>query len=118
MRTWFLNSDADPVLDASGNIRIIDGVDGLAEKIEQRFEFFRGKYFLALDQGVPYLEEILVKPVDPGLVTAILNAEILKEDEVTSIGEVEADLNPETRAFSYQATVNSIFGEVEVSTNG
>ena len=46
---------------------------------------------------------------------SVLNAEISKESEVTGIGSVTVDLNRNTRRFKYDATINSIFGELEVN---
>lgn len=114
MRTWSFE-DNEPVLDVHGNIKIIEGIESLAENVDQRLQLFKGKYFLDITAGVPYLEEILKKPVDPGLAASILNAEILKESEVTGIGEVSADLDPNTRVFDYSANVQTIFGDLEVT---
>lgn len=114
MRTWFFEN-GEPILDSKGNIKIIEGVESLAENVDQRLKLFKGKYFMDTTAGVPYLEEILKKPVDPGLAASVLNAEILKEPEVTGIGEVTANLNPDTRVFDYRATVLNIFGELEVT---
>lgn len=114
MRTWYFK-DGEPVLDAQGNIKIIEGVESLAENVDQRLQLFKGKYFLKTTAGVPYFEEIITKPVDPGLAASVLNAEILKEPEVTNIGNVSASLDRNIRNFKYDATINSIFGPVEVS---
>jgi len=116
MRTLFFKN-GEPALDPSGNIKIITGLESLAENIDQRLKLFRGKWFLDITAGVPYLQDILKKPVDPGLVAAIINAEILKEPEVVGLGEVSADFNPNTREFSYSAMINHIFNNepLEVS---
>lgn len=113
MRTWYF-AENEPILDELGNIKIIEGLESLAENIDQRLLLFKGKYFLDISAGVPYLQDILIKPVDPGLVASILNAEIQKESEVTGLGEVAVDLDPGTREFDYQATVKSVFGPLEV----
>lgn len=114
MRTWFFEN-SELVLDSEGNIKTIDGLESLIENIDQRLKLFKNKYFMDTTAGVPYLEEILKKPVDPGLVASILNAEIMKEPEVTGIGAVETSLDPDTREFSYRAEIQSIFGNFEVT---
>lgn len=114
MRTWFFEN-SEPVLDSKGNIKTIEGIESLAENIGQRLKLFKGKYFLDTSAGIPYLQDILKKPVDPGFVASILNSEILKEPEVTGIGSVEADLDRNTRIFQYSAEVQSIFGNFEVT---
>lgn len=114
MRTWYFKNN-EPVIDKNGNIKIIEGVESLAENIDQRLKLFKAKYFMDITAGVPYLEEIIKKPIDPGLVATILNAEILKETEVTGIGQVDVSLDRETRKLKYAATINSIFGNLEVT---
>lgn len=114
MRTLFFE-DSEFKLDSTGNFVVLNGKEGLAERIDQRLKLFRGKYFMDTTKGVPYLEDILIKPVDPGLAASILNAEILKETDVIGIGAVTADLDQNSRVFQYSATVKSVFGDVEVS---
>lgn len=114
MRTWYFE-DNEPVLDNNGNIKIIEGIESLVENVDQRLQLFKNKYFMNLLAGIPYFEEIIKKPVDPGLAASVLNNEILKEPEVTGIGSVTVDLDRNTRKFRYDATINSIFGDTEVS---
>ncbi|MCK5133233.1 MAG: hypothetical protein KAR40_13910 [Candidatus Sabulitectum sp.] len=114
MRTLFFE-DSEFKLSSTGNFVIINGKEGLAERLDQRLKLFRGKYFMDITKGVPYLEDILIKPIDPGLAASILNAEILKEPDVIGIGAVSTDLEGDTRIFKYSATVKSVFGDVEVS---
>ncbi len=114
MRTLYFK-DSELVLDSKGNIKVITGLESLVENIDQRLKLFKNKYFMDKTAGVPYFEDIIKKPVDPGLVASILNTEILKESEVTGIGSVEIDLDAETRKFNYNAQVKSIFGNFEVN---
>lgn len=114
MRTFFFENN-EIELDESGNFKIIEGIESLAENVDQRFKLFLGKYFMNTKAGIPYLSEILTKPVDPGLAAAIFNAEILKEPEAISIGNVSTDLDRNTRIFKYDANIISIFGPLEVS---
>jgi len=114
MRTWFFE-DGELVLDSRGNIKIIEGVESLAENVDQRLKLFKGNYFMDTTKGVPYFEEIIKKPIDPGLAAAVLNNEILKEPEVTSIGRVSATLDSNNRKFKYDATINSIFGPMGIN---
>jgi len=110
MRTWEI-VDNEPVLDSEGNISIIEGLPSLAENLDQRLKLFKNKYYMNLQAGVPYIEDILKKPIDPGFAASILNDEILKEGEVTKLGEVNADLERNTRIFNYSAVVDNIFNE-------
>ena len=101
-------------IDGNGELIVAEGLEALRQKINQRLSLFKGSWFLDVNTGVPYMQEILKKPVDPGLVASTLNEEILKEPEVISIGAVEASLDTETRKFSYKATPRTVYGPLEV----
>jgi len=101
-------------IDGNGELIVINGLAALIQKINQRLSLFKGSWFLDINAGVPYLQDIIKKPIDPGLVASILNAEILKEPEVLSLGEVEIDLDADTRIFNYKAIPNTIYGPTEI----
>jgi len=75
-------------LDGNGELLVVDELTALRQKVDQRLSLFKGTWIIDINAGVPYLQDILKKPVDPGLAASILGNEILKEDEVTSLGEV------------------------------
>ena len=113
MRNW----DFPIELDANGEIVVLEDLEALRLKVNERLSLFRGTWLLDINAGVPYLQDIMKKPVDPGLAASILNNEILKEEEVTSIGEIETDLDPDTRVFTYTATINTIYGTTTAEVN-
>jgi len=103
-------------LDGNGELLVIDGIEALRQKVNQRLSLFKGTWIIDLTSGVPYLQDILKKPVDPGLVASILDNEILKEDEVTSLGSVVTSLDSDTRKFNYSAQVFSVYSTTEPFT--
>ena len=102
-------------LDANGELVVITGLEALRQKIDQKLALFKGSWILNINAGVPYLQDIIKKPVDPGLVASILNEEILKESEVLKINDVSAGLDAETRKFTYSASLKTIYGPTEVT---
>jgi hypothetical protein len=100
-------------LDGNGELLVIEDLEALRQKVNQRLSLFKGTWIIDINAGVPYLQDILKKPVDPGLAASIIGNEILKEDEVTSLGQVTTDLDPETRVFTYTAQVFSIYSTTE-----
>ena len=102
-------------LDGNGLIIVINGLEALRQKIDQRLALFKGTWILNINAGVPYLQDIIKKPVDPGLAASILNNEILKESEVLKINDVSVSLDAETRKFSYSASLQTIYGPTEVT---
>lgn len=108
-------TDSDLQLDKVGNLSAITGIESLRQKIEQSLQYFKGEWFLNQNTGVPYFQDILVKPADAGLVASIFNSVILLEQEVTGLGTVESDLDPVTRVFTYRAQVQTVFGQTEIN---
>ncbi len=108
-------STGDIAIDANGNLALANSIEGLRQKVIQKLLFFQGEWFLDVQDGIPYLQDILTRPVDAGMVASIFNSAILEEVEVTGLGNVSSSLNPNTRRFSYNAIVNTIFGDMEIN---
>ena len=102
-------------IDSHGYLVILSDFESLRQKIYTRLNLFKATWLLDMLAGVPYLQEILVRPVDAGISATILNTEILKESEVIRIKEVGTSLDRDTRIFSYQATLATIYGEMEIT---
>ena len=100
-------------LDGNGELLVVEELEALRQKVNQRLSLFKGTWIIDINAGVPYLQDILKKPVDPGLAASILDNEILKESEVTGLGEVTTNLDPQTRLFTYTAQVFSIYSTTE-----
>lgn len=103
-----------PTVGNNGNLVIANELEGLRQKLISRLYLFRGTWFLDTSEGVPYFESVLVKPIDPGFITSIFNTEILKEPEVTGLGQVDITFDRNTREFTYSAVVKTIHGETSV----
>lgn len=49
----------DLALGSDGGLQFVSGLEGVAQLVKIRLRLFRGEWFLNLDAGVPYYEEIL-----------------------------------------------------------
>ena len=114
VRTLTVVND-DLSLDENGNLSVSTGLEGLRQKVIQKFRLFRGEWFLDTNAGLPYEQEILVRQVDVGLVSTMFNNTLLSEPEITNVTEFTSNLDPNTRLFTYTARVQTIFGEMEVT---
>ncbi len=105
-------SNSDISLDNSGSLKPVSDLERVRQKILQRLRFFKRDWFLNINEGIPYKEEILTRPANAGLAASIFNKEILQEDGVTGIGKVSTKIID--RTLLYQATVQTIYGDIEV----
>ena len=105
--------------------RIIDGLDSVIARVEQRLRFFRGSWFLNTQAGVPYLEDVLGQLHDPVLAQRVIIDAISGVADVTGVTDFEfitgaaaqdALDNPidNPRPLLFRATVSTIYGEAEI----
>ena len=59
MKTLLLDDNWDLTLDANGNLAIVDGKYAIAQDVASAVRLFLGELWYAIDQGIPYYEQIL-----------------------------------------------------------
>ena len=108
--TWGVDAgdDLDPAA------LVIDGLDSVRQRVRQRLRFFRGEWFLDTTLGVPYFQNIFVRPATLELALSTLVDAIQDVEDVVSVRDVTGDIDPETRRFTFVATVETAFGRMDV----
>lgn len=82
-----------------------------AQAVKQRLFLLRGEWFLDTTAGVPYLQQIAVRPEDIPLAQSIIKQQILDTEGVASISSFSLELDGNTRALMVNATVTTIYDE-------
>lgn len=108
-----LDTDGDLEL-AGGDLQVTDGLDSIAQAIRCRLRTFFGEWFLDESVGVPYLQQIFGKVVDPEGIDAIFKREILSAvpNVRLEIIEYTLDLDATTRRLTLRFTVQCTDGIV------
>lgn len=88
----------------------------VAQKIKIRLLFIRGEWFLDIERGVPYFEDIFVKAPNLDHLRAIYRTTVLETLGVTAVAAFDLALNAATRnlsvTFEADTTTGTIEGEV------
>lgn len=108
-------------LDANGDYQIgqgqanfwINSPEGVAQNVETRLAFWEGEWFLDKTIGTPYSQEILGYSTS-SLRDIALKTVILGTDGVTELDSYNSSTNSETRAFTVQGTVVTIYSPTPV----
>ena len=107
----------DLQLDSGGDIAVTTfdlsltgSADQVAQRLRTRLRLFLGEWFLDLDAGVPWFDEILGKHLDLRRTEAILRHEILSTPEVLDIIDFSVEYDPKARALTVSFKVNTAFG--------
>lgn len=86
-------------------------VEACLQNIRTRLYLVAGEWFLDLDAGTPYREEVFVDPVQQALAEAAIKRTILQTTDVAEIVTFAATLDHRTRVLSIAATVLTVYDE-------
>lgn len=83
------------------------GSDSLAQRLSIKLQFFKGEWFLDTDFGIPYFQEIFVKPFIQSAMDAIFKNQILATPEVVALVRYASQFNRNQRTFAVAFTVKT-----------
>ncbi len=84
--------------------------ENLAQRLKIRLQTFKGEWFLDGTIGIDYFNQIAGKNRSKAAVDAIIQAEILKENEVLQITAYSSVVDKPTRKITIQFTVRTVDG--------
>jgi len=84
--------------------------ENLAQRLRIRLQTFKNEWFLDGTIGIDYFNQIAGKNRSKAAVDAIIQAEILKEQEVLQITAYSSVVDKTTRKITIQFTVRTIDG--------
>jgi hypothetical protein len=110
-----MTSDGD--LDCSAyDLKFVSGVERVAQQVTILLRSFLGEWFLDLDYGVPWFQNIIgVKPVNIDEVTNILRARILTVEGMVAIEVLEIDYIEDERRAEIRFQGRATEGEVSLT---
>lgn len=108
----------DRRLDEDGDIYVgqngsegIGGVEGVAQLIMIALRLFREEWFLNLDKGMPWFQEILGEKFNEPLVRRRINEVVLAVPGVASILSLSLAFTATSRSLAIRLTVRTVFGD-------
>lgn len=109
-----LNSSNNLILDANGQLTTVNDGAEVVQHVRSRLLFYRGESPVDITQGVPYFEQIFVKPTNLPLAESLLKTEILQTPGVAQLIDfgLEYDSNSRelTITFEAETTFNTVIG--------
>ena len=89
-----LDHDGDMHLSEDGDIVLNESI---AQKIRIRLLWFEGEWKWNLEEGLPYMESLLMKNPDIDYFESMIRSKIFEVDEVTNVDDVSIDFDSRTR---------------------
>lgn len=110
-----LNTDTGDVLLSTTNtittpVFTTTTSENLAQRLKIRLQTFKNEWFLDGTIGIDYFNQIAGKNRSKAAVDAIIQAEILKEQEVLQITAYSSVVDKTTRKITIQFTVRTVDG--------
>lgn len=96
---------------SSFDFRLVDGVDQISQNLYIRLKFVLGEWFLDINQGVPYYEDIFKKNQNQIIIENVFKQEIVNTRGIEEILFFESDFNREKRIFYVSFRVKTISGD-------
>lgn len=114
MRVRRLDQNGDMTFGADDGNYLVNSPDAVGQCIKTALGLWQGQWFLDTSAGVPYNTKVLGRYTGSTRDVVLRNA-ILGVPGVTAILAYASQLDRNTRKFSVQATVNTLFGQTIVS---
>jgi hypothetical protein len=87
--------------------------EAVAQNVRTRLQLLKGEWFLDVDAGVPYLQEIMIKPANLPLAESLIKQTIIETDGVDELRSFDVVFNRNTRRLDVSATVSTIYGSTD-----
>jgi hypothetical protein len=87
--------------------------EAVAQNVRTRLQLLKGEWFLDVDAGVPYLQEIMVKPANLPLSESLIKQTIIETDGIDELRSFDVVFNRNTRRLNVSATVTTIYGSTD-----
>jgi hypothetical protein len=110
----FLQDSLGDLAIVNNELVLVIGADEVAQRVTQRLRTFRGEWFLNLDAGVPYYQEILVKNPSSTVVEGRLKAEIADTPGVLEIEIFKLEIDNVEREATIETRIISVDGPIEL----
>jgi hypothetical protein len=94
------------------------GLVAVAQSCRIKLQLFAGEWFLNLDAGVPYWDQILAQkdPVAIKAANIAFRQALLEVDDVLSVTRLDITFDRKTRTMRIVWQVNTVFGETPPDT--
>lgn len=93
------DSTGDLVL-VNGDLVLVERGEAVKQSVRQNLRMFRGEWFLDLDEGTPWFQDILIKSPRIELVEGIIKARIIQTPGVIELTSFVAEYDNTNRRMS------------------
>ena len=100
--------------DVNGDYAInhfIEGTPATAQAVTTRLRLFKGEWFLNLNSGVPWYQEVLIKPARLAHINTLIRNVILQTEGVAKLLKFELTFERDIRKLRVAFSATTIWGD-------
>ena len=109
-------TDKHDLFASNNRIAVVSDADEVLQHIKTRLWLFLGEWFLDVTDGVPWFQEVFVKPADLREIESIIKDRVLQTPGVDELIEFDMNYDNNTRRFSITLACATIFGATATDT--
>ena len=79
-----------------GDLEIVSAREDVRQRVIERLRFWFGQWFLRVQEGIPYRNEVFTRPISAGLAATLVTEQIRAVEGVTGVSGVTARIDPRT----------------------
>lgn len=117
MSSIALNPTTGDILVENNKGSLTTGVQATKQRLTSKLRFFLGEWFLDKTEGVPYIQQILIKNPNPVIVDAVLKREIITDPAVIKLTKFQIDVNTSARNVQLDFSALTKDGPVNLSVS-
>ena len=97
--------------DLAADFALIDGVESVTQRVQQRLRLFAGEWYLDTAAGIPWLPDLLRGPEYIPVIARIVSIAAAEVDGVATVDDTTVDFDRNTRQLSLAVTITTDAGE-------
>ena len=109
-----LDETSGDLLLTSGDLTLVKKIDAVKQYAANRLLMYLGEYFLDVEEGLPWFEQLLRKNVSPILIDSILKTYIIDTPGIVQLAEFDFDFDRVTRKLYVTFSAIGLDGEFEL----
>lgn len=114
MKDILLKADGDLYISPNGDIKLGESV---SQKIKIKLKWFEGEWRWDTDEGLPYLDGLMIKNPDTDYFESLIREKIFKVDEITDVKDVAITFDKKSRAALIKFTASTDYETIKEEVN-
>ena|SRR5690606_17884111 len=82
------------------DLSLIEGQDQISQNLAIRLRFVLGEWYLDIESGIPYYQDIFIKSPNRNRIETIIKDEIVNTQGINRLLSFQSDYQPITRKYS------------------